>query len=84
MTLVELVGTVAACLTTLAWMPQALRTLRTRDTRSISAVFQSMMAAGIVLWLVYGVMIGSWPLVGANIVTLAPVLAILVVKLRTG
>lgn len=81
---IELLGILAACLTTLAWMPQAIRTIRTRDTEAISPIFQSMMAAGIFFWLVYGLLIGSWPLVGANTVTLVPVIAILVVKLKNG
>jgi MtN3 and saliva related transmembrane protein len=84
MNLIETTGIVAASLTTLAWMPQAIRTIRTRDTAAISPVFQSMMALGILLWLVYGLMIGSMPLVIANIVTFIPVVAILVVKLREG
>ncbi len=43
-----------------------------------------MLAVGIALWLVYGLLIMSWPLIGANTVTLVPVLAILAMKLRYG
>lgn len=82
--LVEIIGTLAAALTTLAWVPQALKTIRTRSTGDISLWMQGAMTAGIAGWLVYGLMIGSWPLIGANTVTLALVATILVLKLRHG
>jgi MtN3 and saliva related transmembrane protein len=82
--LIEAIGVLAASLTTLAWVPQALKTLRTRSTRDISLWMQAAMTAGIGAWLVYGLLIGSWPLIGANAVTFALVSAILLVKLRHG
>ena len=81
---VELVGGCAATVTTLCWVPQALRILRTRDTRAISLVTQAAFTFGIALWLVYGVLIESWPVTIANIITLAIVGAILALKLRYG
>ena len=62
----ELLGFAAATLTTLCWLPQAWHTIRTRDTRAISLWTQVFFALGIVLWLVYGLMLTSWPLIGAN------------------
>lgn len=81
---IEAIGLVAAAFTTLCWIPQAVRTLRTRDTRSISLVTQAAFTAGIALWLVYGLLIGSWPVILANAVTFVLVFAILVLKLRYG
>jgi MtN3 and saliva related transmembrane protein len=81
---IETLGFVAAICTTLAWVPQALKTIRSRDTRSISLWMQSLMTLGIFLWLVYGVLIVAWPLIGANIVTLGLVATILVLKIRYG
>lgn len=81
---VEAIGLVAASFTTLCWIPQAVRTLRTRDTRSISLVTQAAFTAGIALWLVYGLLIGSWPVILANAVTFMLVFAILLLKLRYG
>ncbi|MCZ8185520.1 MAG: SemiSWEET transporter [Beijerinckiaceae bacterium] len=81
---VELIGGVAAVITTLCWVPQAIKVIRTRDTRSLSLVMYLMLAAGIVLWLVYGLLILSWPLIGANLVTLVLVGIILGMKLRFG
>jgi MtN3 and saliva related transmembrane protein len=83
MQIIELIGGVAACLTTLAWLPQAVKTIRSRQTRDISLITQVLMAAGILLWLIYGWFINSWPLIGANIVTFVLVATILVVKIRT-
>lgn len=80
----ELIGAAAAIITTLCWVPQAVKVLRSRDTRSLSLVMYLMLATGVVLWLVYGVLIGSWPLIGANAVTLVLVAVILGMKLRLG
>ncbi|WP_293810641.1 SemiSWEET family sugar transporter [uncultured Bosea sp.] len=81
---VELLGFVAAALTSLCWLPQTWRTLRTRDTRAISLWTQLLLACGTVLWLVYGVQILSWPVIVANSLTLLLVLAIITMKLRFG
>jgi MtN3 and saliva related transmembrane protein len=81
---IELIGAAAAVITTLCWVPQAVKVIATRDTRSLSLVMYLMLAAGIVLWLVYGVLINSWPLIGANAVTLLLVAVILGMKLKLG
>ncbi|WP_284177882.1 SemiSWEET transporter [Rhabdaerophilum sp. SD176] len=81
---VELIGGVAAVITTLCWVPQAIKVIRTRDTRSLSLIMYLMLAVGIALWLVYGLLILSWPLIGANLVTLVLVVTILAMKLRFG
>lgn len=81
---IELIGGLAATITTLCWVPQALKVIRTRETRSLSLVMYLMLTIGVGLWLVYGLAIGSWPLIGANAVTLVPVLIILGMKLRFG
>jgi MtN3 and saliva related transmembrane protein len=81
---IEIIGSLAAVLTTISWLPQALKTLRTRQTRDISLYAQIMLFIGIFLWLAYGVLITSWPLIGANIVTLVLVGTILTMKIRYG
>lgn len=81
---IELIGFAAAVLTTLCWIPQAVHTIRTRDTRGISLWTQSIFALGIVLWLIYGLLLMSWPLIGANAISLCLVLVILALKLRHG
>ena len=82
MNLTDLIGTLAAVLTTVSFLPQALHTFRTKDVRGISLGMYSAFTLGVALWLVYGLMIGAWPVVIANCVTLALAAAILVMKLR--
>ncbi|WP_347269136.1 SemiSWEET transporter [Paracoccus sp. (in: a-proteobacteria)] len=81
---IELLGFTAATLTSLCWLPQTWRTIRTRDTRAISLWTQSLFACGVLLWLVYGIQILSWPVIAANGLTLLLVLAIIAMKLRFG
>lgn len=76
----DLIGYIAASLTTLSFLPQALHTFRTRDVSGISLGMYGMFTVGVALWLVYGLLLSAWPIVVANAVTLA--LAILVMKLR--
>lgn len=73
-------GFLAAFLTTVCWMPQALHIIRTKETAGVSALSYGGFALGIICWLVYGIMIASWPIVAANAVTLVLALAILGLK----
>ena len=78
----ELIGYLAAALTTCSFVPQAWLTFHTRDVSGISLGMYSVFTTGVALWLVYGLLLGAWPIVAANAVTLALALAILVMKLR--
>ncbi|MUV15363.1 SemiSWEET transporter [Noviluteimonas gilva] len=75
-------GYVAATLTTLAFVPQAVKTLRTRDTRSISLYMYVVFTVGIGFWLLYGIALHSWPMIVSNTVTLGLAGMILAMKLR--
>ncbi len=77
-----LLGIAAGSLTTLAFLPQVLKIWRTRSTHDISLVMFLLFNTGLVLWLIYGVRIGSWPIIIANTVTLLLALIILYFKLR--
>ncbi len=77
----ELVGAAAGTLTTIAFLPQVIKTWRTRSTADISTGMFALFCAGVALWLVYGVLIGSAPVVVANAVTLALAGSILAMKL---
>lgn len=68
---VETLGYVAACGTTFAFLPQALRVWRERSAGDLSLAMYAIMLTGILLWIVYGVLIRSAPLVAANIVSFA-------------
>lgn len=76
------IGYVAATLTTGSFVPQALRTLRTRDTRAISLWMYLLFTAGVACWLGYGLVLDDPPIVLANAITLGLALVILLMKLR--
>jgi MtN3 and saliva related transmembrane protein len=80
----EWVGYVAATLTTLAFVPQAIKTIRSRDTRGISLGMYVVFTIGIVCWFGYGLVLGSWPMILANAVTFVLAAVILGLKLRHG
>lgn len=80
----NLIGALAATLTTIAFIPQAWLTWKTRRAEGISLGMYSIFTTGVALWLAYGVIIGAWPVIIANAVTLALALFILAMKLRFG
>lgn len=82
MTPIDLIGTAAATLTTISFVPQVLHTLKTRDVSGISLSMYSTFTIGIAGWLVYGWLLGAWPIIIANSITLALALAILGMKIR--
>jgi MtN3 and saliva related transmembrane protein len=81
---IEWFGYIAAVLTSGSFIPQAVMTIRTRDTRGISRGMYFIFTAGVAFWLAYGILIGSWPMILANTVTLALAATILILKLRYG
>jgi MtN3 and saliva related transmembrane protein len=78
----EIIGLLAAILTTAAFIPQAFKALRYRDTRSLSLGMYVIFTAGVILWGIYGWLRGDWVIVTANAVTAGLAIAILVTKLR--
>lgn len=74
----------AAILTTLCWLPQTLKIIREKRTEGVSLIANATFAAGLALWLAYGLLIGSWPIVIANVVSLVLVLTIVGLKIRYG
>ena len=77
-------GTAAAILTTSSFVPQALRTLRTRDAHSLSLPMYLAFTVGVGFWLAYGWTLGSWPMIVSNAITLLLAATILGLKLRYG
>lgn len=78
----EIIGLLAASLTTIAFIPQAFKALRYRDTRSLSLGMYVIFTAGVILWGIYGWLRRDWVIVTANVVTAGLAIAILVTKLR--
>lgn len=82
MNLVDIVGSLAATLTTVSFLPQVIHTFRTKDARGISLGMYSVFISGVSCWLVYGLLLDAWPIIVANTITVSLALAILVMKLR--
>lgn len=80
----EIVGLVAAFLTTAAFLPQVIHTIRTRSTHDISLRMYSLYTVGIFLWLAYGLLLRDVPLITSNAVTFLLSGTILTLKLRHG
>lgn len=78
----NILGLAAGSLTTLAFVPQVIKIWKTRHARDISLGMFSTFSLGVLLWLIYGIQIESWPVIIANALTLALSLVILVFKIR--
>ena len=81
---IDAIGSVAAVLTTASFIPQAWHSFKTRDVSGVSLGMYSVFTLGVALWLLYGVLLQSWPLMIANSITLMLAAAILSMKLRFG
>ena len=81
---VDAIGAIGAVLTTVCWLPQAAQIIRERETRAISLPASATFTLGMGLWLLYGVALGDWPLIGSSAVTLALMLLIVGLKLKHG
>jgi MtN3 and saliva related transmembrane protein len=82
MALVDAVGYFAASCTTLAFLPQAVKVLRDKDTRSLSLGMYILFTVGVGLWLAYGILKDDYVITLANAITIILSLAILVTKIR--
>ena len=80
--LTDIIGLLAAFGTTVSFLPQAVKTIQTKDTSGISLSMYSLFTAGTMLWLAYGIMSGSLPVMIANAITMIFASIILVYKIR--
>jgi MtN3 and saliva related transmembrane protein len=78
------IGIIAGTLTTIAFLPQVIQVLKTKSTEDISLVMYVVFITGVAFWLIYGILLGAWPVIIANIVTFILALIVLVMKLRHG
>ena len=80
--LMEVIGFIAAILSTASFLPQAIRIIRTGDTAAISLTMYAMLTSGVFCWLIYGLSLRSVPMTLANGTTLVLASTILVLKAR--
>jgi MtN3 and saliva related transmembrane protein len=83
MELFSMVGNLAACLTTISFLPQAIKTIKSKDTRQLSLPMYVLFVAGVALWIVYGLSVNSMPIIVGNVITLLLAGSILVVKIKS-
>jgi MtN3 and saliva related transmembrane protein len=79
---VNLIGLLAACGTTISFVPQAIQTIRSKDTSAISLPMYVLFTGGTILWLIYGIMDNAPPVIIGNFVTLVFASIILAFKIR--
>ena len=84
MTITDWIGSTAATLTTTAFIPQAWKIWHTRHTADISLGMYGLFTTGVALWLAYGILLGSWPIIIANSITVLLAGTVLVMKLKFG
>ena len=82
MNLITVIGLLAGTLTTIAFLPQVIKTWKTKSTRDVSLEMFAIFCSGVLLWIIYGVLIKDLPLVLANVVTLSLASIILGFKLK--
>ncbi len=82
MSATEVIGIIAGACTTIAFIPQVIHTLRTRDTSAISLGMYILFVAGILMWLCYGILLDDLPLIVANLITLLLASIILILKIQ--
>lgn len=80
--IIEIIGFLAGALTTAAFIPQVVKTAKSRKTEDISLTMYIIFNSGVLLWLIYGIFITSLPIILANAVTLALGLTILFFKIK--
>lgn len=79
---VSLLGYLAAGCTTIAYLPQALKIIKTKQTKDLSLLMYFVVTTGLFLWFMYGVFIHDWPMILANGITMLLTFTILILKIR--
>ncbi|MFH1429071.1 MAG: SemiSWEET transporter [Candidatus Margulisiibacteriota bacterium] len=79
---INILGMTAGVLTTFSFVPQVIKTWQTKSARDISMVMMVCLSSGILLWTIYGILMGALPIIIANGVTLVLAVSILVMKIR--
>jgi MtN3 and saliva related transmembrane protein len=84
MTATDWIGSAAATLTTAAFIPQAWKVWHSNHTTDISLGMYILFTMGVALWLGYGILLESWPIIIANLVTLVLAGTVLAMKIKFG
>lgn len=80
--MIELIGSIGATLTTISFLPQAIKTIKTKNTEGISLAMYAIFTTGVSFWLVYGILLENPIIIISNIITLALSGSILLIKIK--
>jgi MtN3 and saliva related transmembrane protein len=80
----SVIGYAAGALTTISFLPQAIKVIRTKDTSGISLVMYIVFTLGVLVWLLYGIVLGALPVILPNVITLLLSSVILFQKIKNG
>lgn len=78
----DIIGFLAAVLTTISFLPQAIQTIKTKNTSGISLSMYSLFTAGVLFWLIYGTLTNNYPVIFANAITSLLAAIILIYKIK--
>jgi MtN3 and saliva related transmembrane protein len=81
---VQTIGSFGAICTTAAFVPQVVQIWRTRSAKDVSLPMYLIFTTGVLCWLTYGLALGAWPIIVANIVTFGLAMAVITMKIRFG
>jgi MtN3 and saliva related transmembrane protein len=81
---ISLIGLIAGTCTTISFLPQVIKTIRMKETKDISLSMYIVLATGILLWTIYGILRADVPVILANAISFVLAVTILIFKLRYG
>ncbi len=81
---IEIIGMLAAVIGTICWLPQTLKVIQTKDTKALSFWTNLLLLITVVLWFIYGIGVGSLPIIIANTAAIILVGTIVIYKIRFG
>lgn len=79
---ITILGLVAATFTTLSFLPQAIKVIKTKNTKDLSLVMYSIFTIGVSLWLIYGFLVKDLPIIVSNAITFLLAIVILIMKIK--
>jgi len=83
-TITTTIGVLAGICTTGSLLPQVIKTIKRRNTKDISLLMYVLLTIGVLLWVIYGLLIGEFPIVIANGISLLLTVSVLVLKIKHG
>ncbi len=81
---IAIIGLTAGTLTTISFLPQVIKTIKTKETKDISMAMYIVLGTGIFLWMIYGILIKDFPVILANSISFVLAIVVLILKIKHG